>query len=53
MLFRQNLRENLLLIQRAVKWSLILLPLGILVGSTVAFFLWSLDWMTLTRWQHP
>jgi H+/Cl- antiporter ClcA len=42
-----------LLLQRTGKWLLILLPVGALVGSSVAFFLWSLDWVTLSRWQHP
>ncbi len=52
-LSRQNLRKNILLIQRAGKWLLILLPVGVIVGSAVAFFLWSLDWVTLSRWRHP
>ncbi len=49
----RNLQKNFRLVQRAIKWTLILLPLGIAVGSAVAFFLWSLDWVTQYRWQHP
>ena len=49
----RNLQKNLRLVQRAIKWTLILLPLGVVVGSAVAFFLWSLDWVTQYRWQHP
>ncbi|GAO44503.1 voltage-gated chloride channel family protein [Flavihumibacter petaseus] len=36
-----------------VQWTIILIPLSILVGSLVAFFLWSLDYVTQQRYQHP
>jgi len=35
-----------------LKWILICLILGILAGSTAAFFLWSLDWATNWRESH-
>jgi H+/Cl- antiporter ClcA len=35
------------------KWALLVLPLGIVVGSAVAAFLWSLDRVTATRFEHP
>jgi len=37
----------------AIKWLAILLPMAALVGSASAFFLWSLDALTRTRFQHP
>lgn len=36
-----------------VKWTIVVVPLAILIGSLVAFFLWSLDRMTETRLQYP
>lgn len=36
-----------------VKWLGLLAVLAGAVGSAVAFFLWSLDWATETRWRHP
>jgi H+/Cl- antiporter ClcA len=47
-----RLKRNLHLIFRGAKWACILLPTAILVGSAVAFFLWSLDWVTRYREQH-
>ncbi len=35
-----------------IKWLFITLVLGVLVGSTSAFFLWSLDWATQWREAH-
>jgi H+/Cl- antiporter ClcA len=35
------------------KWVVITLPLGLLVGSAAAFFLWALDRVTQWQWQHP
>lgn len=35
------------------KWIFLLLPMSMLIGSLVAFFLWSLDWVTRTRFQYP
>ena len=37
----------------AVKWLAILLPMAAVVGSISAFFLWSLDQVTLIRFEHP
>jgi H+/Cl- antiporter ClcA len=53
MIFRQMFPENMALLQRIAKWLLILLPIGAVVGSACAFFLWSLDAVTLLRWQYP
>jgi len=51
--FRWDYREHLHLALFVLKWLAINLPLGMLVGSAVAFFLWSLDRVTELQWQHP
>lgn len=51
--FRWSPREHVSLIRYVIKWLLIGLPVGALVGSAVALFLWLLDWATRTRWAHP
>lgn len=37
----------------AIKWLAILLPMAAVVGSASAFFLWSLDALTRTRFESP
>jgi H+/Cl- antiporter ClcA/PII-like signaling protein len=49
----QTLRESVVLIQRALKWLFTLVPISMAIGSACAFFLWSLDFVTRTRWEHP
>jgi len=49
----ETLRESVVLIQRALKWLLTLVPISVVIGSACAFFLWSLDLVTRTRWEHP
>ena len=51
--FRWNPLEYLQLGRYVLKWAIIASPLGALVGSACALFLWSLDWATQTRWDHP
>ena len=34
-------------------WTLLVAPVGVLAGSASAFFLWSLDRVTQTRFDHP
>ncbi len=36
-----------------LKWTLLVLPLAIMAGSSVAFFLWSLEQVTLIRFERP
>jgi len=50
--FRWDYREHLHLAAYVVKWLGIGLPLGIGVGSAVAFFLWSLDKVTELQWHY-
>lgn len=51
--FRWNPREHLSLVVYFLKWVLIASPVGALVGSAVALFLWSLEWATQTRFDYP
>ncbi len=47
------LREQTALLGALVKWLALAIPLGGIVGSAVALFLWSLDWATAARLSHP
>ncbi len=40
-------------IQKLLHWTLLIVPVSIIVGSAVALFLWLLDEVTLLRWQNP
>lgn len=51
--YRWDYREHLYLGLFLLKWLSICVPLGLLVGSSVAFFLWSLDRVTEIQWQYP
>ena len=48
-----SVREHLLLTTNSAKWVLLAIPLGILVGTSCAAFLWLLDFVTNVRFQHP
>jgi len=45
--------EQIAVLQHLIKWTLIVIPLSLVVGSLVALFLWLLDLATITRWQQP
>src|SRR5258707_9945500 len=49
--FRWNPREHLALGSYVLKWLLIAVPVGAIVGSAVALFLWALDKATRIRWS--
>lgn len=51
--FRWDVREHWRLICYVVKWLVIAELLGIVIGSAVAVFLWSLEQVTLYRFAHP
>lgn len=36
-----------------LRWTLLCIPLSLMAGSLVAFFLWLLDETTTLRWQNP
>lgn len=45
--------EQLAISRQLLRWSMLVLPMSILVGSLVALFLWSLEQVTLLRFAHP
>jgi H+/Cl- antiporter ClcA len=47
---RQQWREHLHLGKFFARWLLLSIPLGVVTGSAVALFLWSLDEVTRLRW---
>jgi len=50
---RQGLQSG---VDRALvssKWLALLIPMAMAIGSACAFFLWSLDWVTRVRFEHP
>ncbi|MFI4873993.1 MAG: voltage-gated chloride channel family protein [Blastopirellula sp. JB062] len=51
--YRWDYRQHAGLAWFVLKWLAISLPLGIVVGSAVAFFLWSLHAVTLLQWENP
>lgn len=51
--FRWNYREHAALLLYVLRWSLIAAPVSFVIGSLCAFFLWSLEWATQTRFDHP
>lgn len=51
--FRWSPAEHLSLFRYFLKWVLIASPAGALVGAATALFLWALDRVTETRWNHP
>lgn len=44
--------EPVLILRHLIKWTAIVLPVGLSVGSVVALFLWLLQLATVTKWQH-
>lgn len=51
--FRWNPKDHLSHIVYAMRWALIVLPVGLLVGSACAMFLWTLQLATNTRHDNP
>ncbi len=45
-------REHAETFAQLLRWTLLVVPVGILGGSASALFLWSLDRVTELRWQH-
>jgi H+/Cl- antiporter ClcA/PII-like signaling protein len=50
---RADARDILSIIAYLGRWALLVLPIGALVGSACAFFLWALDVATATRFAEP
>jgi H+/Cl- antiporter ClcA len=53
MTVRWDFREHLQLLLFVLRWLALGIPIGAIVGSAVALFLWSLDQVTLIHWQTP
>lgn len=47
-----DFRDHADAVWQMLRWSLLVVPVGILAGSASAFFLWSLDRVTQLRWEH-
>ena len=47
-----DFRKTAAALGRMLRWSLLVIPVGLLGGSASALFLWSLDRVTTLRWQH-
>jgi H+/Cl- antiporter ClcA/PII-like signaling protein len=50
---RQKLQSGADHVLVSVKWLALLIPTAMAIGSACAFFLWSLDRVTLVRFEHP
>lgn len=50
---RWDTKEHATLGRFVLRWLAITAPLGAIVGSAVAFFLWLLHQTTRARWEHP
>ncbi|NML22586.1 voltage-gated chloride channel family protein [Pseudoflavitalea sp. G-6-1-2] len=44
--------EQIAIAQRLLKWTILTIPVSLVVGSLVAFFLWLLDEVTALRWLN-
>ncbi len=44
--------EQFYIAKQLIRWTIIILPVSVAIGSSVALFLWLLDVATTTRWQH-
>lgn len=47
-----NLKIHAASLLQLLKWSALIIPPAMLVGSASAFFLWSLEGVTRLRWEH-
>lgn len=50
---RQKVEEWLMNAKASVRWLALIVPMAIVVGSSCAFFLWSLDAVTKLRFEYP
>jgi H+/Cl- antiporter ClcA len=48
----RNSFEHLAIVNHLLRWTLLCIPVSIIVGSLVALFLWLLDQVTTLRWQY-
>lgn len=45
--------EQFAILRYLIKWFVLVLPVSLVVGSMVAFFLYLLDLATIVRWENP
>jgi len=48
----KNSFEQIFIARHLIKWTVLVIPVSLVVGSLVALFLWLLDVATRFRWQH-
>lgn len=51
MKFNKSL-EQFTIAYQLLRWTIIIIPVALVVGSLVALFLWLLDYVTHFRWEH-
>ena len=51
MKFNKSL-EQFTIAYQLIRWTVIIIPVALVVGSLVALFLWLLDYVTHFRWEH-
>ncbi len=44
--------EQVFIARQLLTWTLLIVPVALVVGLLVAFFLWALDWATNMRWAN-
>ena len=45
--------EHFAIFRQLLRWSVLVVPVAVLIGSIVAFFLWFLNWAVHYRFAHP
>lgn len=45
--------EHYLILKQLLRWTVLVIPVAIVIGSLVAFFLWLLGWAIHYRFAHP
>lgn len=45
--------EHYLIFKQLLRWTVVVIPVAIVIGSLVAFFLWLLGWAIHYRFAHP
>ncbi len=44
--------EQFAIAKNLLRWTILIVPVAIVIGSLVALFLWLLEWATQTRWEN-
>lgn len=51
-MFKKIIAQNVSTLKYLIRWSLIVVPVAVAIGSMVALFLWLLNWAINFRFQH-